>query len=184
MPKIIRTKTKAHGGITERERGLMDKHAQLWIARAMRTDPIEADKIIPAIEGIYAAANLKKPRVAIVPSPLVIQGEVRVYKIDAIPADIESRPAEQTAAGDWIISHSESGHHHILPGGDADVIERVDNVPTGMRILYAIVRNPTALRQDAPVPHGEIPHDAGSIYEHRISREFDPFAEQVRRVAD
>lgn len=113
------------------------------------------------------------------------QGEVRVYKIDAIPANIQSRPAEKTATGDWIISHSESGHHHVLPGGDADVIERIDNIPAGMRVLYAIVRNPTSLRQDAAVPHGEIPHDGGgSIYEHRISREFDPFSEQARRVVD
>ena len=72
MSKIVRTKTKAHGGITECEKQLMDQHAKLWIARAMRTDPIESDKIIPAIEGLYRVAGLKKPRVVIVPSPLVM----------------------------------------------------------------------------------------------------------------
>ena len=72
MNKIIRTKTKAHGGITSHEKELMAKHSDLWISRAMRTAPIEPDKIIPAIEGIYAAANLKKPRVVIVPSPMVM----------------------------------------------------------------------------------------------------------------
>ncbi len=71
-PKIIRTKSKAHGGITAHEKQLMDERANLWIARAMRTAPIEPDKIIPAIEGLYAAAGLKKPRVVIVPSPLVM----------------------------------------------------------------------------------------------------------------
>ncbi len=71
-PKIIRTKSKAHGGITAHEKQIMDEHANLWIARAMRTAPIEPDKIIPAIEGLYAAAGLKKPRVVIVPSPLVM----------------------------------------------------------------------------------------------------------------
>jgi len=69
---IIRTKTKAYGGITEHEKRLMEEHAKLWIARALRTEPIEPDKIIPAIEGIYAAAGLKKPRIVIVPSPLVM----------------------------------------------------------------------------------------------------------------
>jgi hypothetical protein len=44
----------------------------MWIARAMRTAPIEPNKIIPAIEGLYAVSNLKKPRVVIVPSPLVM----------------------------------------------------------------------------------------------------------------
>jgi len=72
MTKIIRTKTKAHGGITAKEKALMDKHLQLWISRAMRTAPIEPDKIITAIEGIYDAAGLKKPRVVIVSSPLVM----------------------------------------------------------------------------------------------------------------
>jgi hypothetical protein len=72
MSKIIRTPTKAHGGITPDEKRRMDEHAKLWIARAMRTDPIEPDKIVPAIKGLYAAAGLKAPRVVIVPSPLVM----------------------------------------------------------------------------------------------------------------
>ena len=72
MVKIVRTKSKATGGITAREQALMADHAKLWIDRAMRTDPIEPSKIVPAIEGIYAAAGLKKPRVVIVPSPLVL----------------------------------------------------------------------------------------------------------------
>ena len=70
MTKIIRTKSKAHGGITPDEKRRMDEPAQLWIARAMRTEPIEPDKIIPAIEGLYEVAGLKKPRVVIVPSPV------------------------------------------------------------------------------------------------------------------
>jgi hypothetical protein len=69
---IIRTPTCAKGGITAEEKTALDKHAKLWISRAMRTDPIEPEKIVPAIEGIYAAAGLKKPRVVIVPSPLVM----------------------------------------------------------------------------------------------------------------
>jgi len=72
MAKIIRTKSKALGGITPEEKARMDEHAKLWIARAMRTDPIEPEKIIPAIEGLYRAAGLKKPRVVIAPSPLVM----------------------------------------------------------------------------------------------------------------
>jgi Zn-dependent protease with chaperone function len=72
VTNIIRTKTKAHGGITPAEKALMDEHSKLWISRGMRTAPIEPDKIAPAIEGIYAAAGLKKPRVVIVPSPMVM----------------------------------------------------------------------------------------------------------------
>ena len=72
MSKIIREKNKAHGGITPDEKARMGEYAKLWIARAFRTDPIEFDKIIPAIKGIYAAAGLKEPRVVIAPSPLVM----------------------------------------------------------------------------------------------------------------
>ena len=70
--KIVRTETKATGGITPDEKLRMDAHTKIWISRAMRTAPIESGKIIPAIEGLYKAAGLKKPRVVIVPSPLVM----------------------------------------------------------------------------------------------------------------
>ena len=70
--KIIRTKSKLAGGITLEEKARLDEHAKLWISRAMRTERIEPEKITPAIEGIYAAAGLKKPKVVIVPSPLVM----------------------------------------------------------------------------------------------------------------
>ena len=109
------------------------------------------------------------------------QGEAKVFRIDALPEGMQTRPPERNSKGHAIISHSESGHHHVVAG--AEVLERVDNVPAGMAILYAIVKSPTALRQDAPSPHGEIPLEPG-LYEFRVSREFDPFAEQIRRVAD
>ena len=67
MVKIIRTPHRAQGGLTADEKRQMDAHAKVWIDRALRTRPIEPDKIVPAIEGIYAAAKLKKPRVIIVP---------------------------------------------------------------------------------------------------------------------
>ena len=70
--RIVRTPTRATGGITPEEKTRLDEHAKLWIARAFRTDQIEPDKIVPAIEDLYAAAGLKKPRVIIVPSPLVM----------------------------------------------------------------------------------------------------------------
>lgn len=109
------------------------------------------------------------------------QGEAKVYRINQLPAGITTTEVERTASGAAIISHSESGHHHVLDC--ADVMERTDNVPTGMRILYAIVSAPADLRQDAAVPHDPVTLDPG-IYEFRIQREFDPFSEQARRVAD
>lgn len=108
------------------------------------------------------------------------QGEITIIKIDVLPDAIETKKVERTGKG-WIISHSESGHHHVLTGGD--VMERTDNVPAGMQVLYALLDGPASLIQDAQVPHGSYDLAPG-IYEFRISREYDPFAEQARRVAD
>lgn len=113
---------------------------------------------------------------------IAAQGEVRIYRIEAIPAGIETRKPELNKHGAAIISHSEQGHHHVI--GGADVLERTDNVPAGMAIFYAIVKDPTSLKQDAATPHKSIPLEADSIYELRVAREYDPFAEQARRVAD
>ncbi|MDM9643849.1 hypothetical protein [Rhizobium sp. S163] len=108
------------------------------------------------------------------------QGEVRIIKIDSLPENITTQPAIRVGKG-FVISHSESGHHHVVTGGD--VIERTSNVPEGMQIFYAILSDPEEFVQDASNPHGGYDLDPG-IYEFRVSREFDPFAEQARRVAD
>lgn len=108
------------------------------------------------------------------------QGEITIIKIDALPANITTKPAERIG-NNWIISHSESGHHHVLTGGD--VMERTEGVAPGMQVLYALLTEPAALVQDAAAPHDGYDLEPG-IYEFRISREFDPFADQARRVAD
>lgn len=109
------------------------------------------------------------------------QGEITIIKIDAPPEGFADMPKAQRIAAGWIISHSESGNHHVLTGGE--VMERTVNVPAGMQILYAILDAPEKLIQDAQVPHGHYDLPPG-FYELRIAREFDPFAEQARRVAD
>ena len=109
------------------------------------------------------------------------QGEITIIKLDAAPADFGSMATVERAKAGWIISHSESGHHHLLIGGD--VKERVRDMPQGLKVLYAILENPGQLVQDAAVPHEHYDLPAG-IYEFRLAREFDPFAEQARRVAD
>lgn len=107
------------------------------------------------------------------------QGEVRIVQIDSLP-DMQSKPVAKIAKG-YIIAHSESGHHHLLTGGD--VMERTDKVPSGMQQFYAILKEPQKLIQDAATPHVGYALDPG-IYRFDVSREFDPFAEQARRVAD
>lgn len=108
------------------------------------------------------------------------QGECRIIKIDALPEGMKTKKTERVEKG-FVISHSESGHHHVVTGGD--VMERVSDVPSGMQVYYAILDKPEEFVQDAANPHGGFTLNPG-VYEFRVSREFNPFTEQARRVAD
>lgn len=109
------------------------------------------------------------------------QGEVRMEPIDRIP-DCQTKIIEPKS-GMIIVGESESHHHHVLEADGVTVMERTSGVPSGMRILYAIVEKETKLRQTAGNPHGAHVIAPG-MYEIPIKREFNPFTEQARRVAD
>ena len=70
--KIIRTPTRAEGGVTPTELEAMAEHSKLWIKRALRTEPVDHDEIKSAVVDLYAAAGLAAPIVVVVPSPLVM----------------------------------------------------------------------------------------------------------------
>ena len=72
MTKIVRTPTKATGGVTPDELEKMKAHSDMWIKHIMRTEPADYDQLKAAIEGLYEVSGLKKPRVILVPSPLVM----------------------------------------------------------------------------------------------------------------
>jgi hypothetical protein len=108
------------------------------------------------------------------------QGEITFFRVSSLPKGLAVH-TERDRQGRPIISHSESGHHHVLDR-NVEVMERPDP-PAGMRILYALLDDPAALIQDADDAHGGHDLPAG-IYEFRIAREFDPFEEQARMVAD
>lgn len=115
--------------------------------------------------------------------PAFAQGEIYARYIETLPDGLVPFD-EKNERGEWIISHSEQGNHHVIDAPGVTVMERTTDVPAGMRILYAIVDQPSKLRQDA----GGNPHEAHDlppgIYEMRIAREYDPFMQQARRVAD
>jgi hypothetical protein len=109
----------------------------------------------------------------------IAQGEVNVRYVESVPADCKPlAPVD----GRYIIGHSESGHHHVISAEGTTVMERNDP-PAGMRILYAIIDDVNTLRHEAPGAHDV--HDlAPGIVEFRISREYNPFTETARQVAD
>lgn len=108
------------------------------------------------------------------------QGEITVFRVSELPDGLVPF-VDTDKRGRPIISHSESGHHHVLDRAVA-VMEN-PNPPAGIRILYALLDEPTQLIQDADKPHGSHMLDAGYV-EFRIAREYDPFTEQARQVAD
>lgn len=111
------------------------------------------------------------------------QGEVNIRRIANLPTNAGLIPVAPEK-GLLIVGHSESGSHHgFRAGPGVAVMERTADVPHGMKMLYAILEKPTTLIQDAAAPHEPIMLDAG-FYAIRISREFDPFAQQARQVAD
>lgn len=112
---------------------------------------------------------------------IIRQGEVRMEPIKEIP-NCELKRIEPTN-GVIIVGESESHHHHVLGADGVMVMERTSDLPQGMRILYAIVEKQTTLRQTAGNPHGSHVIEPGK-YEIPIKREFNPFLEQARMVAD
>jgi hypothetical protein len=70
--EFIREKTHASGSLTAAERNEIVDLKRLWATRNVRTEPIDPATIVPAIVGIYAAAGIKKPHIAIAASPLAL----------------------------------------------------------------------------------------------------------------
>lgn len=67
----------------------------------------------------------------------VAQGDVLFTRIDKLPAGV----SKVTATGaDHIITHSESGHHHVMPAADVDFYRESELVG------YIEVKKETTLR--------------------------------------
>lgn len=115
------------------------------------------------------------------------QGEITIRRLGELPKD-RSFPAGFTAMqpenGRLVIGHSKTGHHHVLDRNDGVDIAVMDNPPAGMKILRAILENPTSLvhLRDHDT-HDPIKLEPGE-YEFRIAREYDPYAELARKSAD
>lgn len=117
---------------------------------------------------------------------LAAQGEITVRRIGDVPHKIELPPgfsAMQPDGDRYIIGHSETGHHHVIDAAGA-MVGVMDKPPEGMRILHMILENPLCIEhlRDHDT-HETITSDPG-VYEVRIGREYDPYAELVRLSAD
>lgn len=108
------------------------------------------------------------------------QGELTLRKIKTRP--VSGLKRIDATNGRVIVGHSETGHHHTV----ADTVEvyEATTSPAGMRVLYAIVKDPASLDHHRPFETHESLALQPGMYEIRIGREYDPYAEISRQQAD
>lgn len=103
----------------------------------------------------------------------VAQGDVMIKRIDEFPKDLKPALAE---AGNYIVAHSETGHHHVLPAAETEVYDQDEFVS------YVRVNNVVALKHlrsfDTHAPIGLPPGN------YRITRQREYTPEGFRRAAD
>lgn len=112
------------------------------------------------------------------------QGELTIRRLGDLGTPIPDGCTPMKAErGKFIVGHSETGHHHVIEAAHAQVAV-LDRPPEGMRILYAILEQATSLDhlRDHDT-HESIMHEPG-VYEIRVAREFDHYAELARQSAD
>lgn len=108
------------------------------------------------------------------------QGEISIRRIDRMPDNVTVLKPEN---GKFIIGHSETGHHHVMTLDRKQAFEAT-KAPEGMRILYANLEAAGELiHERGHDTHETISFEPG-IYEFRLGREFDPYAELARAVQD
>ena len=108
------------------------------------------------------------------------QGEISIRKLDKMPDSVKPMAPEN---GKFIIGHSETGHHHTMTMERAKVFEAT-TAPDGMKILYAILDGEKVLEHERSFDTHEPIQFQPGIYEFRLGREYDPYAELARKAAD
>lgn len=117
-------------------------------------------------------------------SKFAAQGEITIIRLGARAAAAPSGYTPLPPEGaHLVVGHSETGHHHVVDARHATVAV-MDRPPEGMRILRMIVNEPTALEHLRPHDtHETIALEPG-VYELRIGREYDAYAELARQSMD
>jgi len=113
------------------------------------------------------------------------QGEITVFRIGKVKTvDASKFSPLALDRGEYVIGHSETGHNHVLERTDGAEVYVAKTAPEGMRILRAILTEPNALVHMRDHDTHETIVLAPGVYDFHISREYDPYAELARTVAD
>lgn len=107
---------------------------------------------------------------------LAAQGDVLFEKIDKIPEGLESAKAEN---GVFIVTHSETGHHHVVKERSAQML--IDK--TNAFVAYLKINDNCQIEHLRDFDtHKPIAFDKGDIIKVRRQREYTP--EGFRKAAD
>lgn len=104
------------------------------------------------------------------------QGELTITRLTTLPKSTGKSVAPVN--GRLIVGHSETGHFHVIDA-DAGEMMRVDEF-----LAYLNIKVATELTHLRDYDTHEAIALQPGMYEIRIGREFDPFAEIIRASAD
>lgn len=106
------------------------------------------------------------------------QGDILIRRVKDLPANAVEQPPEN---GQHIVTHSETGHHHVMRAQHVRMFRLPDDGMPGM-MSYLKVDEVTELKHLRPHDTHESLEFKPGIYEIRRQREYTP--EGWRRVAD
>lgn len=105
------------------------------------------------------------------------QGDIRIVKLDAVP-DVSGMEEVARENGTLIVTHSETGHHHVLEKTSSRMFQSKDDEFTAILLLDET----DVLKHKRPHDtHAPIQMEAGA-YKVLRQREYTP--DGYRRVAD
>jgi hypothetical protein len=104
------------------------------------------------------------------------QGDILIMRINALPAGVVPVAAE---SGKLIVTHSESGHHHVMAAERTKAYRLPDSI---MDIFLEVQRGGDVLKHLRPHDTHEPIQFKPGIYHVRRQREYVP--EGFRRVED
>lgn len=107
---------------------------------------------------------------------IVAQGDIYIRRVDSLPNGLVRVEREN---GKLIVTHSETGHHHVMSGGVVEMYRPKENFDWD---AWLVVSEPSALEHLRTFDtHESILFEPG-IYHVRRQREYVP--EGFRRVED
>ena len=102
------------------------------------------------------------------------QGDLLITRVDELPNDVTPAKSEN---GEYIVAHSETGHHHVVSAADCQVYETPDPF-----VAYLVVDNTVEFRHKREHHTHESIQAKSGVFRLDRQREYTP--EGFRRAAD